>query len=104
MVYQIDHESAGTWDEDIVGDSGCSLGLAQMYWCPNNWKVYNRVSGQSWEKQVDEYVKRFVGYLEKTGDIKLAIVWHNRPASASRGIVTNYYYKVIKSQHAFIQK
>jgi len=72
VIALIDHESAGTWDENVTGDNGCAKGIAQWNNCVGNYgpKDFN---GQV--KQVgEEMMTRFYFF-----PLKIAIGKHNAP-------------------------
>lgn len=72
IIALIDHESAGTWDENVVGDYGCAVGIAQWNNCVGNYgpKDFN---GQV--KQVgEEMMTRFYFF-----PLEIAVGKHNAP-------------------------
>lgn len=89
-----DHESAGTWDPKIKGDNGHSTGIGQWY-APAGRKAPKTFKEQA-KKLCDEMAYKFSVYSDP-----LAITAHNRPASARRGQVLPYYYKVLKASKQF---
>ena len=92
MVALIDHESAGSWDENIIGDSGKSRGIAQ-------WNKYaGRIAGKTYEDQVEQFLNEFKPYVDKF-DIKVAVGKWNAPAWDSNPA---YIAKVKNSMINFI--
>jgi hypothetical protein len=87
----IDHESAGTWDENTVGDSGCSHGIGQWNAC------VGRIAPATFSEQVDLIVTEMKDKFQKY-DNNIAITKHNCPACSG---AINYTYKVIKSSNQF---
>lgn len=87
----VDHESAGTWDENVVGDSGCSRGIAQWNAC------VGRIAPKTFGEQADLIVSEMKEKFDKYDDL-IAVTKHNRPVSNT---VTAYTYKVIKSSNLF---
>jgi hypothetical protein len=87
----IDHESAGSWSETIVGDGGCSIGIAQWNKC------VNRKAPVTYEEQVqliaDEMASKFAEFDDLT-----ALGKHNAPAWDYN---KNYINKVLESAKNF---
>ena len=69
----IDHESAGTWDENTVGDSGCSVGLAQWNHCVGNY------GPEDFDGQVTQIGQEMLTRFQEFS-IEIAIGKHNAPA------------------------
>ena len=91
VLGMIDHESAGTWDENVVGDGGCSHGIAQWNAC------VGRIAPETFDGQVDLIVDEMREKFSLYDDL-IAVTKHNRPVS---NVVTAYTYKVIKSSNLF---
>ena len=87
----IDHESAGTWDENTVGDSGCSHGIGQWNACAG------RIAPKTFDEQAQLIVTEMQDKFNKFNN-NIAITKHNCPAC--NGTI-NYTLKVIKSSKQF---
>lgn len=74
-AYLVDHESAGTWSETILGDGGCSKGIAQWNSCPGS----ERKAAPTFEAQVDQIGEEMLAKFQLF-PIKTAISKHNAPA------------------------
>lgn len=88
----IDHESAGTWDENVKGDNGCSKGIAQWNKC------VGRVAPKTFEEQAQKIVDEMAEKFSKH-NIRKAISLHNAPGY--KGEMTVYVNKVLKSTSLF---
>jgi hypothetical protein len=88
----IDHESVGSWSETIVGDGGCSIGIAQWNKCVGN------IAPATYEEQVqliaDEMASKFAEFDDLT-----ALGKHNAP---SWDYNEKYINKVLESAKNFI--
>lgn len=73
LIAMIDHESAGTWSETVVGDNGCSTGIAQFNACAGN------VAEKTFEGQLRQFSDRMEGFLAKW-PLEIAVGKHNMPA------------------------
>jgi len=87
----IDHESAGTWSETIVGDNGCSIGIAQWNNCVGN------IAPNIFEEQAQKIVNEMVDKFSQNSNL-WAVSKHNAPYGSYR---TTYVNKVIESSKLF---
>ena len=90
----IDHESAGTWDEKVVGDGGCSIGIAQWNKCAGN------IAPTTFEEQAKDVVQRMKAKFEAHSD-DIAIGKWNAPAWSSNPA---YVKEVRESSLLFIEE
>jgi hypothetical protein len=91
----------GALSPDVVGDGGCSLGLPQRNFC-SHAGIYASTAVKRWPEwkdidfQIDWFADNMKRHLEEQGDIKWAVIAHNRPASARNRQVTVYWSDVNK--------
>lgn len=87
----IDHESAGTWSETVVGDNGCSTGIAQYNACAGN------IAETTFEGQLKQFSERMEVFLTEY-PLEIAVGKHNAPNWDSN---VNYVNLVRKSKENF---
>jgi len=82
-----------------IGDNGCSLGLPQRNFC-SHAGIYASTALKRWPEwndvdfQIGWFADNIKRHLDTHGDMKWAIVAHNRPASARSRTVTPYWSQV----------
>ena len=90
IVALVDHESAGSWDPAIVGDGGCSVGIAQWNWC------VKRRAPKDFNGQVAQIISEMgAKFARHTLDDSTCM--HNSPAMKCG----NYVSKVLASETNF---
>jgi len=87
----IDHESAGTWSETVVGDNGCSTGIGQWNACAG------RLAPETFEKQAELIVAEMADKFSSNTN-EWAVSKHNAPYGSYK---TSYVNKVITSSKNF---
>lgn len=92
LIAMIDHESAGTWSETVVGDNGCSIGIAQFNSCAGNH------AEATFEGQLKQFADRMEVFLDKY-PLEIAIGKHNMPAWDSN---PNYVNRIQASKDNFV--
>lgn len=91
LLGMIDHESGGTWDENVTGDGGCSRGIAQWNKCAK------RIAPETFNEQVDLIVEEMDKKFREF-DNPRAVSKHNGPAL---DFIPEYYSKVLVSSEQF---
>ena len=95
-TWLVDHESAGTWSPDVIGDNGCSKGIGQWNSCPGS----DRHATDGFDAQVLQIGEEMLAKY-KTFPIKTAIGKHNAPAWDYNA---GYILKVESAGKNFVQK
>lgn len=99
LTGQIDHETGGTWDENVKGDYGCSVGLPQIYTCKGGYpELANHPQLYDYDWQIEWYLDRMERFIDLYGDdIEKVISAHNAPGWAAAGLINRSYVKRVKA-------
>lgn len=91
----------GALAEDRDGDHGCSIGIPQRQVCQFGYSAKSfRKKYPEWKtasKQLDWAAEHMAYNLDHFKDLRKAVIAHNSPAAAVRGVDTkaHYYAKVL---------
>jgi hypothetical protein len=90
-------QEAGSLDPATIGDHGCSFGIIQYNACSKH-----RMSAKAFlakhpewkttEKQLTWMADSVAWRMKRYGNIRLAVISHNSPAAAARGVDTKAGY------------